>query len=77
MQRMGWQASVFSRLEIDPHGNVVKATAAAFPKQRGVNLERFEKAVIEALVQWKFPGAPAGLNAVRTACFDVYFRLKG
>lgn len=76
MLRMGWQANVFARMEIDNQGSVAKVTATAFPKQRGVNLERFERAVVESLGEWKFPAAAADRKANRVACYDIYFRIK-
>lgn len=75
MLRMGWQANVFTKVSVDPAGNVVKVTATAYPKQRGVNLERFESAAIETMGEWKFAPAP-GLARNRHACYEVRYRIK-
>jgi outer membrane biosynthesis protein TonB len=76
MQRRGWQAVVFARIDIDAQGSVTQVTAKAFPREPRVDLSPFEDEAVEKLGQWKFPPLPAG-RAPRAACYDMFFRLKG
>lgn len=76
MLRMAWQALVYTAVDIDPAGNVVKVTSVAYPKKRGVNLEPFEDEVNRALEKWKFAPAAEGRTRNRRACWDILFRLR-
>jgi outer membrane biosynthesis protein TonB len=75
MQRMGWQATVFTRMEIDAPGAVTKVTANGFPKQRGVRLDAFESEVVETLGKWKYSPVSDD-RPPRVACYQVDFRFK-
>ena len=72
MRRAGTEAVVYTRLRVDPAGDVTSVEPRAYPA-RGATRE-FEHEVIRALSQWKFPPPPAGHPSL-LVCFDVWFRL--
>lgn len=75
MQVNGWQAFVFSRVTIDPEGNVVDVVAEAFPREEGVDLTHFTIVTARALKRWTFNPDP-GAKGNRFACYDVVYRLN-
>jgi outer membrane biosynthesis protein TonB len=72
MRRAGAEAVVYTRLRVDPAGNVTSVEPRAYPA--GGATREFEHEVIRALSQWKFPQPPAGHPSL-LVCFDVWFRL--
>jgi TonB family protein len=72
MRRAGAEAVVYTRLRVDPAGNVTSVEPRAYPA--GAATREFEHEVIRALSQWKFPRPPAGHPSL-LVCFDVWFRL--
>ena len=72
MRRAGAEAVVYTRLRVDPAGNVTSVEPRAYPA--GGATREFEHEVIRALSQWKFPQPPAGIPSL-LVCFDVWFRL--
>ena len=68
-----WGAVVFTRVGIDPAGNVADVLAIAYPKQEGVDLSPFADTTIHALRQWKFNPDPEA-KGNRWACYDVFYQ---
>lgn len=78
MALRGWEARVYSRVEIDPAGRVVDISARAYSRytKQPIELAEFEKPVEFALGSWRYAPAPAGTNGSRFACIDVDYKLR-
>jgi TonB family protein len=79
MVQRGWEARVYSRLELDPAGRVVDISTTAFSRftKQPIQLAEFEKPAEFALGSWRYAPAPPGTKGSRFACIDVDYRLKG
>jgi hypothetical protein len=79
MALRGWEARVYSRVEIDSAGRVVDINAKAYSRhtKQPIELAEFEKPVEFALGSWRYAPAPAGSGGSRFACIDVDYKLRG
>ena len=73
MRRSGVEAVVYTRVQVDAHGDVVSVEPHPYLRRRGANTRDFEHEVIRALTQWKYPPA-TGAQANRSVCYDVWFK---
>jgi TonB family protein len=71
-----WQdgAIVFAKATIDPAGNVIETTATAYPRGLPWLMMPFEDQARIAVLDFKFPPAPAGSTKLRYYCTDLIFR---
>ncbi len=79
MALRGWDARVYSRVEIDPAGRVVDINAVAYSRytRKPIELAEFEKPVEFALGSWRYAPAPEGTKSSRFACIDIDYKLRG
>jgi hypothetical protein len=78
MVQRGWEARVYSRVEIDRAGRVKDINATAFSRytKEPIKLAEFEKTVEYALGSWRYAPAPESPRSSRFVCIDVDYQLK-
>lgn len=69
-----WGSVVYSRVTIDPAGNVSDVLSVAYPKNESEDLSPFSDRTTEALRQWKFNPDPES-KGDRSACWVVFYVL--
>lgn len=77
MMDAGVEATVYSKIEIEPSGRVESVKSKAFElSSKGGTLQYFERATSEALSKWRFKTLPEGEDAVRVECQSVTYRFR-
>ena len=64
---------VFAKATVEPDGTVKSTTAKAYPRKLPWLMDSFEDATRTAVLNFKFPPAPAGSMAKRYYCTDAVF----
>ena len=75
MLREGLQAYVYAAMHVDPQGKVTGVTSQVFPRTEH-DLTPFLEETERTFKRWEFTPAAPGVTRSRTACMEVFFRLK-
>jgi hypothetical protein len=75
MLARGLQAYVYAAMAVDPSGKVTQVTSTAFPRS-DADLSGFVDETRRALSLWEFTPADAGDGRPRTACVEIFFRIR-
>lgn len=75
MLRHGRQAYVYAAMHVDPAGHVTRVTTSVFPREEH-DLSDFAVETERSFRRWEFTPADPGVTRSRTACMEVFFRLK-